>query len=132
MLACRPDHRMGGRDGTTRDEDRKRRATPSAVDRERQVAAVARRQHGVITRTQLRGLGLTARDDERRLAIRYGISVTTPARTLLDLATVARERELEQAVAEAHAAGLARRARILSALSRHSSSFAGLGSTALR
>jgi very-short-patch-repair endonuclease len=50
---------------------------------------------------------------------RHRIPVTTPARTLLDLATDASTRDLEQAVAEAHAKNRARRNRLLSLVDRH-------------
>jgi very-short-patch-repair endonuclease len=55
------------------------------------------------------------RCDVRRLG---GIPVTAPARTILDLAAVVSTRELERAVAEAHARGLARRAELVALLAR--------------
>lgn len=56
---------------------------------------------------------------ERREVTRLdGIPVTTPARTLLDLAATASVRELEQAVAEAMARRLVSRSALLSAASR--------------
>ena len=50
---------------------------------------------------------------------RHRIPVTTPARTLLDLATDASTRDLEQAVAEAHVRNRARRNQLLSLVERH-------------
>jgi very-short-patch-repair endonuclease len=48
-----------------------------------------------------------------------GIPVTTPARTLLDLAAEVTARELEQAVAEAQRRGLTSRERLRALLARH-------------
>ena len=77
---------------------------------------------------------VTARNPGRRSAIkihrvgalpgdetttRHRIPVTTPARTLLDLAVHASARELERAVAEAHASNRARRTQLLSLVARH-------------
>jgi hypothetical protein len=56
--------------------------------------------------------------DQRDVRTVRGIPVTTPARTLLDLAAVVTTRELEQALAEAHARRLARRGDLLSVLAR--------------
>jgi len=53
--------------------------------------------------------------DVRKLG---GIPITTPARTILDLATTASSRELEQALAEAHARRLVRRTDLVSLLAR--------------
>jgi very-short-patch-repair endonuclease len=47
-----------------------------------------------------------------------GIPVTTPARTILDLAAVVSPRELEQALAEAYARRLARRSELVALLAR--------------
>ena len=58
------------------------------------------------------------RRDVRRLG---GIPVTTPARTLLDVAAALPARNLEQALAEAQARGLMRRADLASLLARHPS-----------
>jgi very-short-patch-repair endonuclease len=49
------------------------------------------------------------------------IAITSPARTILDLAAVVRARELEQALAEAYARRLARRSELVSLLARRSS-----------
>jgi very-short-patch-repair endonuclease len=57
-----------------------------------------------------------APDEIRR---RHGLPVTSPARTLLDLAATAPRRELERAVAEAHVRGLARREELEAMLARH-------------
>jgi len=70
-----------------------------------------RRPHIRIYRTH------TVRPDE--VTTLEQIPVTTPARTLLDLAAVAQPRELERALAEAFAKRLASRARLLELLSRH-------------
>lgn len=48
-----------------------------------------------------------------------GIPVTTPARTLLDLATVTDDRELEDAVANALRRGLTHRSEILEVIARY-------------
>jgi hypothetical protein len=48
-----------------------------------------------------------------------GIPVTTPARTLLDLATVSVDRELSRAVAEALRRGLTNRTEILEVIARY-------------
>jgi len=56
------------------------------------------------------------RRDVRKL---HGIPITTPARTLLDLAATASSRELEQALAEAHARRLVHRTDLVSLLARH-------------
>jgi very-short-patch-repair endonuclease len=61
---------------------------------------------------------LVAALDHRDVRTVRGIPVTTPARTLLDLAAVVTTRELEQALAEAHARRLARRSDLLSLLAR--------------
>jgi very-short-patch-repair endonuclease len=61
---------------------------------------------------------LVAALDQRDVRTVRGIPVTTPARTLLDLAAVVTTRELEQALAEAHARRLARRGDLLSLLAR--------------
>jgi predicted transcriptional regulator of viral defense system len=53
--------------------------------------------------------------DVRKLG---GIPITTPARTILDLAATAASRELEQALAEAHARRLVRRTDLASLLVR--------------
>ena len=55
--------------------------------------------------------------DERRL--RNGIPITSPARTLLDLASQARDDELERAIAEAYALRLTTEAQIRTILARH-------------
>ena len=83
------------------------------------IARVAARQHGVVSRAQLRALGLAdstigARVAAGRLRIhrttglrdeevtaRYGIPVTTPARTILDLAAVVNEDRLERLLDQA-------------------------------
>lgn len=57
------------------------------------------------------------RGDE--ITVRDGIPITTPARTLYDLAGVAGERELERAVAEALARRLVGRSGLLSLVDRH-------------
>ena len=59
----------------------------------------------------------TLRPDE--VTVLDGIRVTTPARTLYDLASVASARELEQALAEALARRLTTISRIRKLLSRH-------------
>ena len=48
-----------------------------------------------------------------------GIPVTTPARTLLDLASTVSSRELEQALARAERSGLVKREKLLSLVARH-------------
>ena len=53
------------------------------------------------------------------LTVRHGIPVTTPARTLLDLAGELRDRELERALAEAFALRLTDRIGMLTLISRH-------------
>jgi len=55
------------------------------------------------------------RRDVRKLG---GIPITSPARTILDLAPLVRLRELEQAVAEAQARRLVRRSELLSLIAR--------------
>jgi very-short-patch-repair endonuclease len=55
--------------------------------------------------------------DTRKLG---GIPITSPARTILDLAAVVTPRELEQALAEAYARQLARRSELVSLLARRS------------
>ncbi len=55
--------------------------------------------------------------DER--GSRHGIAVTTPARTILDLAPQLSNRELEQLVAEAHRRGLAAPAALTRLLARY-------------
>jgi very-short-patch-repair endonuclease len=55
------------------------------------------------------------RRDVRRF---HGIPITTPARTLLDLAGTVASRDLERAFAEAHARRLTRRGEMLSVLAR--------------
>jgi very-short-patch-repair endonuclease len=56
------------------------------------------------------------RRDVRKLG---GIPVTTPARTILDLAAVVSTRELERAVAEVHLRGLARHSELVALLARY-------------
>jgi predicted transcriptional regulator of viral defense system len=58
-----------------------------------------------------------------------GIPVTSPARTLLDIAGLAGEEELERAIAEAERRGLARRKQLLDQLERNP---VRLGARALR
>jgi very-short-patch-repair endonuclease len=58
------------------------------------------------------------RRDVRKLG---GIPITSPARTIFDVAAVVRRRELEQALAEAYARRLARRSDFISLLARRSS-----------
>ena len=58
------------------------------------------------------------RRDVRKLG---GIPITSPARTIFDVAAVVRRRELEQALAEAYARRLARRSDFVSLLARRSS-----------
>ncbi len=53
------------------------------------------------------------------VTVRHGVGVTTPARTILDLAGELRGRALERALAEAFALRLTDRARVLSLLDRH-------------
>lgn len=48
-----------------------------------------------------------------------GIPITAPPRTLFDVASVVRGRELEQAVAQAERQGLTRRSELLSVISHH-------------
>ena len=60
-------------------------------------------------------VALLDRRDVRKLG---GIPVTTPARTLLDLAADVRGRELERAVAEAEARRLTNRSQLLSLIAR--------------
>jgi very-short-patch-repair endonuclease len=60
---------------------------------------------------------------------RDGIPITTPARTILDLASGVRARELEQAVAQAERRHLASRTKLLALLARYSRR---AGSRALR
>jgi very-short-patch-repair endonuclease len=57
------------------------------------------------------------RPDE--VTVHDAIPITTPARTLYDLAATVRERELERALAEAFALGLIRRPQLLVLLDRH-------------
>jgi very-short-patch-repair endonuclease len=59
--------------------------------------------------------------DPRDIRKLGGIPITSPARTILDLAAVVRRRELEQALAEAYARRLARRSELASLLARRSS-----------
>jgi very-short-patch-repair endonuclease len=62
------------------------------------------------------------RDLERRDVRKLGgIPITSPARTIFDVAAVVRRRELEQALAEAYARRLARRSDFVSLLARRSS-----------
>jgi very-short-patch-repair endonuclease len=51
--------------------------------------------------------------------VRDGIPITTPTRTLMDLASSLDHRELEQTVAEAFARRMTDRARLLAALEAH-------------
>ncbi len=53
------------------------------------------------------------------LTSKYAIPITTPTRTLLDVASQLRPRELEQALAEAFAQRLTDRVRTLSMIERH-------------
>lgn len=55
------------------------------------------------------------RRDVRKLG---GIPITSPARTILDLAAVVSSRELERAMAEAHARSLVRRSELVALLAR--------------
>jgi very-short-patch-repair endonuclease len=59
--------------------------------------------------------------DRRETRKLGGIPITSPARTILDLAAVVRRRELERAMAEAYARPLARRSELTSLLARRSS-----------
>jgi very-short-patch-repair endonuclease len=59
--------------------------------------------------------------DPRDIRKLGGIPITSPARTILDLASVVRRRDLEQALAEAYARRLARRSEFVSLLARRSS-----------
>jgi hypothetical protein len=86
---------------------------------DRAVAALAGAQHGVVTRDQLLAAGLSRHGVASRVAAghlhrvhrgfsltsefvqRDGIAVTTPARTLLDLAATATRADLERALHEA-------------------------------
>ena len=62
------------------------------------------------------------RDLDRRDIRKLGrIPITSPARTILDLAAVVGPRELEQALAEAYARRLARRSELVSLLARRPS-----------
>jgi predicted transcriptional regulator of viral defense system len=61
---------------------------------------------------------LVAALDRRDVRTVRGIPVTTPARTLLDLAAAASRRELERALAEAEARRLTRRNELLALLAR--------------
>jgi very-short-patch-repair endonuclease/predicted transcriptional regulator of viral defense system len=54
--------------------------------------------------------------DARDIRLRRGIPTTSPARTLVDLAATATQRELERAVDEAQVRGLARRGELLNAV----------------
>jgi very-short-patch-repair endonuclease len=56
--------------------------------------------------------------DPRDIRKLGGTPITSPARTILDLAAVVRPRELEQALAEAYARRLARRSELVSLLAR--------------
>jgi very-short-patch-repair endonuclease len=56
--------------------------------------------------------------DRRDVRMLHGIPITTPARTLLDLAGGLPTRQLEQAVAEAYARGLTNRSQLASLLAR--------------
>jgi very-short-patch-repair endonuclease len=58
---------MGGRRAAGTEEERRRRR----VERERSVSRLATQQHGVVSRSQLLGAGLTARMIERRLESGY-------------------------------------------------------------
>jgi very-short-patch-repair endonuclease len=73
-------------------------------------------------RDRRRGDGIcvhrVARLDRRDIRKLGGIPVTAPARTLLDVATMASPRELEQALAEAQARRLVRRSDLTSLLAR--------------
>jgi very-short-patch-repair endonuclease len=53
------------------------------------------------------------------VTVRDGIPMTSPARTLFDVAVVVSDRELERAVAETFALQLARRSQILALLDHH-------------
>jgi very-short-patch-repair endonuclease len=57
--------------------------------------------------------------DRRDVRTCDGVPITTPARTLLDLAGEASARELERALAEAHVRRLTSRRDLLSLLARH-------------
>jgi very-short-patch-repair endonuclease len=59
--------------------------------------------------------------DRREIRKLGGIPITSPARTIFDLAAVVTPRELEQALAEAYARRLARRSELASLLARRSS-----------
>lgn len=56
--------------------------------------------------------------DRRDVRMLGGIPITAPARTLLDLAAIVAPRELEQALAEAHARRLAHRSDLTALLAR--------------
>jgi len=88
----------------------------AAAKRERELAKLAARQHGVLSRRQLVASGLGPRTigivvheggirPEERTAV-AGIPVTSVARTLFDLAEVFDERQLERAFEEADRLGL--------------------------
>jgi very-short-patch-repair endonuclease len=182
---------VGGQSDNLHDDDHACRASGGSADRERAISELVGRQHGVVTRSQLRGLGFTADEIDNRLKTsrlhplhrsvylaghmaalpharelaavlacgpaavlshrnaahvwsllpypaqfpevevtvagrnpgvkpgirihrvitldprdvtkRWRIPITTPERTLLDLAASAKSRELEQALAEAYA-----------------------------
>jgi hypothetical protein len=86
--------------------------------RQRAVADLAARQHGVVAHRQLIELGLSRSAIQRRVrngrlhchpedrTVRDGIPVTSLARTLLDLAEVVNARQLERAFDEADRRGL--------------------------
>jgi hypothetical protein len=77
------------------------------------IAHGAAPQHGVVTIAQLLAAGLD------RNAITYGIRVTTPARTLVDLADVLNHKALTRAVNEAQVLRLITEAELITLLTRY-------------
>lgn len=110
VLACAPGAALGHRAAAYISEILPYPAIPGPID-----VIVVGRHSGpkpgiVVHRTNC------LRPDE--VTRRHGIPVTSPARTLIDLAACVTEEELEQAVAEAFALRLTGRARLLRAIER--------------
>lgn len=80
------------------------------------IAAAASRQHGVVSRLQLVASGRLARDEVTSYG---GIPVTTPARTLFDLASVLDRHGLEHAFPEAEVLRLLSPVSVPALLERH-------------
>ncbi|MGH2985090.1 MAG: DUF559 domain-containing protein [Solirubrobacterales bacterium] len=110
VLACSPDAVLSHRSAAIHWKLLPYPADPAPVD-----VTVAGRNPG-----QPRGIRVhrVAVPDRGEVRIRDEIPVTCPARTILDLAGASSARDLEQAVAEAHALRLTNRSQLLAMIER--------------